>query len=249
MAKRPWPLSTTSAPRGSRPARSGRPALRFWKAGISTPGLIACGLRIQLRRLSGVLSTTPAPSVARPPTWVRSGPTLCRSSPDRGWRGRPSTCSAETPARRASRTASPAAAAAAAQALNWSAGSATTRMRIQACCSPQYWLQVPSYMPRPIDQDRHLVRLAGHRVLHPAKLRHVKAVDHVDRLQADLQRRARPARAARWPSTTCWSGYWYSHHHWWPMTRSGCAPGCGGVHRTHRLDDQHEHHRQRSAPA
>src|SRR5690242_8400399 len=37
--------------------------------------------------------------------------------------------------------------------------------------------------------DPHGVGLARHQVLHPPKVRHMKTVNHVDRLETDLQRR------------------------------------------------------------
>lgn len=113
------------------------------------PGFTACGSCSQRAIDSGVLSNTPAASVARLPMCVRSGPAVPLAAvPAIVWQfthvSRWNSCaprSASGPETRGT------AAWAARHASNTAAGSATTRNRIHACWMPQYSAQAPSYTP------------------------------------------------------------------------------------------------------
>ncbi len=91
-------------------------------------------------------ATAPAARVRREATWVRSGATRASApvppmawhlTQVRSWKIR-APCAA-----RASVGLGAGEASWACHAPNWAGSSATTRMRIHACCAPQYSAQVP----------------------------------------------------------------------------------------------------------
>src|SRR5205807_4119249 len=105
--------------------------------------------------------------------------------------------------------------------------------------------------PSSVHQDRHAVCLAWHQILHPAKLRHVKAVDYVDRLERHLQRRARwnvqlVRRSRLEVRIDVLPPPLMPDHAQWP------GAGLVGIHRPNRGDDEHEddgqQHRRADGP-
>ena len=182
------------------------------KAGISTPGLIACASRIHARRLSGVFWMTPAPSVDRLPRCVRSGPTV-----------------PVAPGRSANRMARHARVLL--KYLLARRASRRDRLRLLLCPGVELVgrighdrhahpgvLRAAVLVARAVerartnDRDPHGIRFARHQVLHPAELRHVEAVNHVNRVQTGLDG-VPTGTCSSLAVMTCRLGYVNSHHH------------------------------------
>ncbi len=99
-------------------------------------------------RASGVLASTPAPSVVRAARCVRSGAKRASSVPDgpeNRWQStQPSREERPSAPRGASAVGAAGTSCWRSHASNFSGASATTRMRIHACCAPQYSAHVPT---------------------------------------------------------------------------------------------------------